>query len=71
MSGAEVAECLGIAEETVKTRLFRARRRLQEMLVQSIEPRCPRSTSSTSRVVTASSPLFFTGSGQDSPERSG
>ena len=41
MSGAEVAECLGIAEETVKTRLFRARRRLQEMLVQSIEPSLP------------------------------
>ena len=41
MSGAEVAECLGIAEETVKTRLFRARRRLQEMLVESIEPALP------------------------------
>jgi len=41
MSGAEVAECLGIPEETVKTRLFRARRRLQEMLVQSIEPSLP------------------------------
>src|SRR4051794_14032750 len=35
LSGAEVAECLGIAEETVKTRLFRARARLQEMLVSS------------------------------------
>jgi len=41
MSGAEVAECLGIAEETVKTRLFRARRRLREMLVESIEPALP------------------------------
>lgn len=42
MSGAEVAECLGIGEETVKTRLFRARGRLQEMLVASIEPALPR-----------------------------
>lgn len=41
MSGAEVAECLGIAEETVKTRLFRARGRLQEMLIESIEPALP------------------------------
>lgn len=41
MSGAEVAECLGIGEETVKTRLFRARGRLQEMLVASIEPALP------------------------------
>ena len=42
MSGAEVAECLGIGEETVKTRLFRARGRLQEMLVASIEPALPK-----------------------------
>lgn len=41
MSGAEVAECLGISEETVKTRLFRARGRLQEMLLSSIEPALP------------------------------
>ncbi|CAN5923153.1 RNA polymerase sigma factor [soil metagenome] len=41
MSGAEVADCLGIGEETVKTRLFRARGRLQEMLVASIEPALP------------------------------
>jgi RNA polymerase sigma-70 factor (ECF subfamily) len=41
LSGAEVAECLGIGEETVKTRLFRARGRLQEMLVSSIEPALP------------------------------
>lgn len=38
LSGAETAECLGIPEDTVKTRLHRARGRLQEMLVQSIEP---------------------------------
>jgi RNA polymerase sigma-70 factor (ECF subfamily) len=41
MSGAEVAECLGIGEETVKTRLYRARGRLQEMLAASIEPALP------------------------------
>jgi RNA polymerase sigma-70 factor (ECF subfamily) len=41
MSGAETAECLGIAEETVKTRLHRARGRLQEMLLSSIEPVVP------------------------------
>lgn len=41
MSGAEVADCLGIGEETVKTRLFRARGRLREMLVASIEPALP------------------------------
>jgi RNA polymerase sigma-70 factor (ECF subfamily) len=41
MSGAEVAESLGIQEETVKTRLHRARGRLQEMLVAAIEPALP------------------------------
>lgn len=41
MSGAEVAECLDIPEDTVKTRLFRARGRLQEMLLRSIEPALP------------------------------
>lgn len=41
MSGAEAAECLGIPEETVKTRLHRARGRLQDMLVESIEPALP------------------------------
>jgi RNA polymerase sigma-70 factor, ECF subfamily len=41
MSGAEAAECLGIAEETVKTRLFRARARLQETLLSSALPRLP------------------------------
>ncbi|MEO6419688.1 MAG: RNA polymerase sigma factor [Polyangiaceae bacterium] len=41
MSGAETAECLGIFEETVKTRLHRARTRLQESLVASIEPALP------------------------------
>jgi RNA polymerase sigma-70 factor, ECF subfamily len=41
MSGAETAECLGIPEDTVKTRLHRARGRLREMLVESIEPALP------------------------------
>jgi RNA polymerase sigma-70 factor, ECF subfamily len=41
MSGAEVAECLSIPEETVKTRMFRARRRLQKVLVESMEPALP------------------------------
>jgi len=41
MSGAEAAECLGIPEETVKTRLFRARARLREILLASIEPALP------------------------------
>jgi iodotyrosine deiodinase len=38
LSGAEAAERLGIPEETVKTRLHRARARLQEVLLESIEP---------------------------------
>ncbi len=38
MTGAETAECLGIPEETVKTRLFRARARLQEALLETLEP---------------------------------
>jgi RNA polymerase sigma-70 factor (ECF subfamily) len=42
MSGAETAECLGIPEETVKTRLFRARARLQEALLAALEPAAPR-----------------------------
>jgi RNA polymerase sigma-70 factor (ECF subfamily) len=37
MSGAETAECLGIPEETVKTRLHRARTRIQEMLRRDVE----------------------------------
>lgn len=41
MSGAETAECLGIPEETVKTRLHRARGRLREMVIESIEPAVP------------------------------
>jgi RNA polymerase sigma-70 factor (ECF subfamily) len=41
MSGAETAECLGIPEETVKTRLHRARGRLQQLLITSIEPGLP------------------------------
>jgi RNA polymerase sigma-70 factor (ECF subfamily) len=42
MSGAETADCLGIPEETVKTRLFRARARLQETLLEALEPAAPR-----------------------------
>jgi RNA polymerase sigma-70 factor (ECF subfamily) len=41
MRGAEVAECLDISEETVKTRLHRARGRLQAMLVKDVEPALP------------------------------
>ena len=41
LSGAETAECLGIPEETVKTRLHRARGRLQETVLKSIEPALP------------------------------
>lgn len=37
MSGAETAECLGIPEETVKTRLHRAKHKLQELVVQSMD----------------------------------
>jgi RNA polymerase sigma-70 factor (ECF subfamily) len=42
LSGAETAECLGIPEETVKTRLYRARGRLQEVLMSAVEPVLPR-----------------------------
>jgi RNA polymerase sigma-70 factor (ECF subfamily) len=42
MSGAETAESLGIPEETVKTRLHRARARLQDALLASLEPKLPR-----------------------------
>jgi RNA polymerase sigma-70 factor (ECF subfamily) len=38
MSVAETAECLGIPEETVKTRLYRARARLQHTLLEEIDP---------------------------------
>ena len=38
LNGLETAECLGIPEETVKTRLHRARARLQEALLASFEP---------------------------------
>ena len=41
MSGVETAECLGIPEDTVKTRLHRARGRLREMVLESIEPAMP------------------------------
>ncbi len=42
MSGAETAEILGIPEETVKTRLFRARGRLQQTLLATLEPKLAR-----------------------------
>jgi RNA polymerase sigma-70 factor (ECF subfamily) len=41
LTGAETAECLGIPEETVKTRLHRARGRLQEMLLDKVEAALP------------------------------
>jgi RNA polymerase sigma-70 factor (ECF subfamily) len=37
MSGAETAACLEIPEETVKTRLHRARLRLQEVVVRALD----------------------------------
>jgi RNA polymerase sigma-70 factor (ECF subfamily) len=37
MSGAEAAEVLGIPEQTIKTRLFRARQRLQESVLGAID----------------------------------
>jgi RNA polymerase sigma-70 factor (ECF subfamily) len=39
MSGVETAACLGIPEDTVKTRLYRARSRLQEILLAELEPK--------------------------------
>ena len=41
MSGAEVAACLDIPEETVKTRLHRARQRLQESLLGALDGAAP------------------------------
>jgi RNA polymerase sigma-70 factor (ECF subfamily) len=38
LSVAETAECLGIPEETVKTRLHRARARLQHTLITEVDP---------------------------------
>lgn len=38
MSGVDTAACLGIPEDTVKTRLFRARARLQELVLNELEP---------------------------------
>lgn len=37
MSGAETADCLGIPEETVKTRLHRAKLRLQDLVMTSLD----------------------------------
>lgn len=37
LSGAETADVLGIPEQTVKTRLFRARERLQQQLATALE----------------------------------
>jgi RNA polymerase sigma-70 factor (ECF subfamily) len=42
MSGAEAAACLDIPEETVKTRLHRARLRLQEVVVRALDESSPR-----------------------------
>ena len=42
MTGQETAHCLGIPEETVKTRLHRARLRLRELVVGSLESNCER-----------------------------
>ncbi len=42
MSGAEAALCLDIPEETVKTRLHRARLRLQEVIVRALDESSPR-----------------------------
>jgi RNA polymerase sigma-70 factor (ECF subfamily) len=39
LSGAETADCLGIPEETVKTRFHRARKRLQDNMLLALEPR--------------------------------
>jgi RNA polymerase sigma-70 factor, ECF subfamily len=41
LSGAETAECLGIPEETVKTRLHRARKRLQENMLNAFDAKAP------------------------------
>jgi RNA polymerase sigma-70 factor (ECF subfamily) len=40
MSGLETAACLGIPEDTVKTRLHRARLRLQEVVLGSLDANC-------------------------------
>jgi RNA polymerase sigma-70 factor (ECF subfamily) len=37
MSVADVAECLGLPEQTVKTRFFRARQRLRHLLLNHLE----------------------------------
>lgn len=42
MSGAETATCLGIPEETVKTRLHRARLRLQEIVMGAFDSNAER-----------------------------
>jgi len=57
MSGAEVAACLEIPEETVKTRLHRARLRLQEVVVHALDAHSTRAfefhLTRCDRVVTA------------------
>jgi RNA polymerase sigma-70 factor, ECF subfamily len=42
MTGHETAVCLGIPEETVKTRLHRAKHKLQELVVRSLDANCER-----------------------------
>ena len=57
MSGAEVAACLDIPEDTVKTRLHRARLRLQEVVVHALDAHSTRAfefhLTRCDRVVTA------------------
>src|SRR6478609_6541453 len=57
MSGAEAALCLDIPEETVKTRLHRARLRLQEVIVHALDAHSTRAfefhLTRCDRVVTA------------------
>ncbi len=38
LSGAEAARCLGVSEDVVKARLSRARRRLRELILETLEP---------------------------------
>ena len=40
MSGIETAECLGIPEDTVKTRFHRARLKLQDIVERSLDANC-------------------------------
>src|SRR6476620_7817468 len=37
LSGAEAADVLGVPEQTIKTRLFRARQRLRESVLKAVD----------------------------------